>query len=179
MRSRRAAPAPCASWRATRISRTLIWLSNDTHAHTPTQVEQLQLFRLMQKDDLHGAGRMLHFQDPSELGLGLPHPAPTAASTAALRQAVLSVVNDRSVRKVSDACDAARMCEALVALVETTLNVSAYAVRASHRVFHLLTCGVGDEATRPFRHACTESYTHAATVWALSVDQGPFSVAPV
>jgi len=61
----------------------------------------------MQKDDLHGVGRVIQFQDPATA-------APAAATTttaaaATLRQAVVSAANDRSIRRITDAVDAARV----------------------------------------------------------------------
>jgi hypothetical protein len=60
----------------------------------------------MQKDDLHGVGRVMHFQDPAAAPAAA---TTTAAAAATLRQAVASVANDRSIRRITDAVDAARV----------------------------------------------------------------------
>ena len=62
----------------------------------------------LQKDDLHGVGRVMQFQDPA-IAAPAAAAATTAAAAATLRQAVVSAANDRSIRRITDAVDAARV----------------------------------------------------------------------
>mmetsp|Transcript_9710 Transcript_9710/g.18290 ORF Transcript_9710/g.18290 Transcript_9710/m.18290 type:complete len:786 (+) Transcript_9710:229-2586(+) len=88
-------------------------------------VEQLKIYRLVQKDELAVAARIGGAVVLQESSSRLKGREPAAA----LRLSLASATSDRYMNSIADLCDASKLCENSLHQIETFLDVSAYAAR--------------------------------------------------